>query len=249
MDYARFGKGSKTLVIIPGLNLRGVKGAAIPLAFMYRIFAKDYTVYIFDRKADIPEGFTVEDIANDVALAMNALEISSADIFGVSQGGMIAQYLALNHPQLVNKLVLGVTLSRQNETVKKVVGGWIKMSENHEYDQMVTDMLKNMYSEAYIKKYRWLLPLMSKISRPKDFGRFIILAKACLTCDTYDSLERIKCPVLVLGAKEDKIVTGAASEEIAEKLNCEIYMYEKLGHSAYEEAPDFNDRIMAFLKD
>lgn len=48
MDYAVFGRGSKALVIIPGLSLRDVKGSAVPLALMYRGFAKDYTVYVSD---------------------------------------------------------------------------------------------------------------------------------------------------------------------------------------------------------
>ena len=43
------------------------------------------------------------------------------------------------------------------------------------------------------------------------------------------------------------MVDGIASKEIAEKLGCEIYMYEKLGHAAYEEAKDFNNRVYAFL--
>lgn len=248
MDYACFGTGKKPLVMIPGLNLRGVKGAAVSLALMYRMFAKDYRVYIFDRKTVIPEGYTVEDIAEDTATAMKMLGLANADVFGVSQGGMIAQYLAINHPELVHKLVLGVTLSRTNATVTNVINGWVRMSGNREYDALITDMLSNMYSEAYLKKYRWLLPIMSRISKPKDFSRFIILAKACLTCDTYDKLNLIQCPVLVLGGKQDKIVTGKASEEIAEKLGCEVHMYDDLGHSAYEEAKDFNSRILAFFK-
>ena len=36
--------------------------------------------------------------------------------------------------------------------------------------------------------------------------------------------------------------------EIAKKLGCQIYMYENLGHAAYEEANDFNQRVYAFLK-
>ena len=54
--------------------------------------------------------------------------------------------------------------------------------------------------------------------------------------------------MLVLGAGCDKVVTGEASEEIAEKLGCEIYMYDDLGHAAYEEAKDFNVRIIEFLR-
>jgi len=52
--------------------------------------------------------------------------ISKADIIGFSQGGMIAQYIAIDYPELVGKLVLAVTLSKQNETVQKVIGRQIQ---------------------------------------------------------------------------------------------------------------------------
>lgn len=247
MDYVTFGNGTKPLVMIPGLNVRGVKGAALSLAYMYRIFAKEYRVYVFDRKAEIPEDYTVREIAADLAEAMRMLDITNADVFGVSQGGMIAQYLAIDHPELVHKLVLGVTLSRNNDTVKQVIADWIAMTERNDFDGFVRDMLVKMYSDAYIRKYRWLLPLAAKISKPKDFKRFIILAKACLTCNAYEALDKIQCPVFVIGARQDKIVTGEASEEIAERLKCECYMYEELGHAAYEEAKDFNRKIYEFF--
>lgn len=248
MDYACFGKGNKPLIMIPGLTLKRVKGAALPLAFMYRCFVKDYRVYVFDRKEEIPEGYTVKDIADDIAYAMGALHIEKADIFGVSQGGMIAQYLALEHPRLVNKLVLAVTLSRENETVKSVIQNWIYLVEKEDYKALVSDMMNKMYSDSYLKRYSVFVPALSKVGKPKNPARFIKLAKACVTCDTYDRLGEITCPVFVIGGKQDKIVTGRASEEIAEKLGCEIYMYEELGHSAYEEAEDFNSRIKDFLE-
>ena len=248
MDYIAFGRGEKSLVIIPGLSLNRVKGAGLSLAYMYRIFAKDYRVYVFDRKEMISEGYTVREIAQDTAAAMKILRISKAYIFGVSQGGMIAQYLAIDYPELVEKLVLGVTLSKQNETVKNVVETWIQFAESGNLRSFVEDMLIKMYSSQYIKKYRMLIPLMIGMSKKADLKRFVILAKSCITCDTYKELHKIQCPVLVLGGRQDKVVTGRASEEIAEKLGCEIYMYEELGHAAYEEAKDFNQRIYQFLK-
>ena len=109
-------------------------------------------------------------------------------------------------------------------------------------------MLLKMDSPQYMKKYRMMVPLMLQMSKKADLKRFVILAESCLTCDTYEELSKIQCPTLVLGGKLDKVVTGKASEEIAEKLKCEIYMYEELGHAAYEEAKDFNKRIFVFLK-
>ena len=249
MNYITFGTGTKSLVIIQGLSTRGINGFSIPLAFMYQIFAKEYKVYLFDRRKVVEEGITVRDFAGDVAKAMDALQITGADVFGVSQGGMIAQYLAIDRPDLVHKLVLAVTLSRNNETVKSVVANWIALTEKGDFNTLVADMAVKMYSETYIKRYRLIMPLLTIYQKPKNVNRFITLAKACLTCNTYEELDKIQCPVLVMGGKEDKIVTGEASEEMAEKLGCQIYVYEKMGHAIYEEAKDFNKRVYDFLKE
>ena len=247
-DYIRFGSGKRALIMIQGLNTRGINGAALSLAYMYRIFAKEYTVYLFDRRPVVYDGITVRDMAADIASAMDALGLMNADVFGTSQGGMIAQYLAIDRPDLVRKLVLAVTLSRNNDTVKQVVGDWIEMAERGDMKRFVLDMAEKMYSETYVKKYRPIMPLLTILQKPKDVKRFVILAKSCLTCDTYDILDKIKCPTLVIGGKQDKVVSGVASEEIAEKLGCALHMYENLGHAAYEEAKDFNRRIIEFLR-
>lgn len=235
--------------MIQGLNTRGIKGAGISLAWMYRIFAKDYKVYLFDRRPDVQDGITVRDMASDIAAAMDVLGLKMADVIGVSQGGMIAQYLAIDRPDLVNKLVLAVTLCRNNDTVKAVIEHWIDVTERGDMKQLVTDMAERMYSDAYAKRYRPLLPLLAVLQKPKDIRRFMILANSCLTCNTYEELNKIQCPVFVIGGRQDKVVGSSASDEIAEKLNCSVFIYEDLGHAAYEEAKDFNKRVYEFLRD
>ena len=105
MNYITFGKGEKPLILIQGLSTRSIKGAAFSVAYMYRMFARDYKVYLFDRRENISDSITVRNLATDIAMAMDTLKITNADIFGVSQGGMIAQYLAIDRPDLVNQLV------------------------------------------------------------------------------------------------------------------------------------------------
>ena len=75
MDYITFGNGTKPLLLIQGLNTNGIKGSAVLLAYMYRIFAKDYKVYLFDRRKNLPERITVKELATDLALAMDTLGI------------------------------------------------------------------------------------------------------------------------------------------------------------------------------
>lgn len=248
MDYISFGKGNKPLILIHGLSTRGIKGLGLPLSFMYRSFAKEYKVYLFDRSKDLKKGVRIKDLAADLALAMDTFGLKKAHVVGVSLGGMIAQYLALYRPDLVTKLVLALTLSRNNDTIQKVIRNWIQLTEKGDFKSLTKDITEKTCSDSYIKRYRFLMPLLTFLQKPKDINRFIILAESCLSCDTYDDLKKIQCPVLVIGAEEDKIVTGRASIEMAKQLACELYMYKGLGHSATFEAKDFNQRIYDFLK-
>ena len=247
MDYAAFGQGRKPVVLIPGLSLRRLRGSGLMLAKMYKPLCKDFRVVVFDRRDEIFEGITAADFADDIAEGMDALGIKRAHITGISQGGMIAQYLALRHPEKTARLVLGVTLCRPNGTIREAIGRWTELISTGDMKGFLNDMLHRCYSDAYIKKYEHIMPVLARFVDTVPPDRFVTLAKSCLTCDTYDRLGEIRSPVLVLGGRRDKVVSPQASEEIAEKLGCELYMYEKLGHSAYEEAPDFNKRINDFL--
>ena len=251
MDYVSFGKGSKNLVMIPGGGdgLTTVRGLAVPMAISYRMFADEYKVYMFSRKNRLKEGYSTRNMADDLAEAMRKLVISKAMVLGVSQGGMIAQYLAIDHPDLVEKLVLAVTLSKQNDTVKQALGDWLEFAKQGNHKGLMIDTAEKSYSENYLRKYRLIYPILGLIGKPKNYERFLIQINSCLSHDAYGELEKIKCPVLVIGGRQDKIVTGEASEEIAEKLGCEIYMYDDLGHAAYEEAEDFNERVLEFFKE
>lgn len=248
-DYITFGRGKKNLVMIQGLNTNGIKGMALPLAFMYRIFSKNYRVFVFDRRKEVREGITVRDMASDIAEAMDSLGIKKADIIGVSQGGMIAQYLAIERPELVEKLVLAVTVSRNNPVVTDVILKWTELTEKRAYRELVSDMAEKMYSEEYMKRYRPLLPLLTAVQKPKDPERFVILAKSCLTCDSFPELEKISCPVLVIGGRRDAVTGNNTREDFSRIPGAEIFIYENLGHAAYEEAKDFNKRVYSFLSE
>lgn len=248
IDYITFGKGEKPLVMIQGLNTNGIKGSGLALALMYRIFTKGgFKVYLFDKRPEITENTTVREMAADIAEAMDLLEIKNAYILGVSQGGMTAQYLAIDRPDLVAKLALAVTLSRNNETVVSVINNWVSLTKKGDYRGLVSDMAEKIYSENYLKKYRPLLPLLTLVQKPKKPERFINEALSCLSCNTYDELEKIKCPTLVIGGKQDKIVGENAAMEIADKLDIECSIYEDFGHAVYEEAADFNAEILNFF--
>lgn len=251
MDYVSFGKGSNTLIMLPGLGdgLTTVKGMAVLMAGLYRSFAKDYTVYVFSRRNNLTAGTSTRDMANDQARAMNILGIKKAYILGISQGGMIAQYLAIDHPDLVEQLILAVTSSRPNELMQNIIEKWMILAEQKDYKSLIINTAEKSYSDKYLNKHRFFYPLLGYVGKPKDFSRFLIQAKSCINHNTYSELEKISCPTLVIGGKCDKIVGIAASQEMSQKIEaCKLLIYDTLGHGAYEEAKDFCNQVMDFFQ-
>lgn len=249
MDYVAFGRGTETLVMLPGLGdgLRTVRGMAATFALQFRQLGRRFRVYSFSRKRVLREGSTTADFADDLARAMEALGISGATVLGVSQGGMIAQWLTLRHPQLVKRLILCVTLSRQNAVMQGVVPRWIEWGEQGDFRRIFIDTAERYYTEAYLKRMRWMLPLAARLSRPEDPQRFLIQARACLTHDAYAELPRIACPTLVMGGGLDAIVGTEAAGEIAGQIaGCEIRIWPEYGHALNDEAKDFQRCIVDF---
>lgn len=251
MNYVSFGRGKKNAVILPGLSdgLQNVKGKARLLSGSYKKFFDDFTVYMFSRRNDLPAGHTIKDMASDQAAAIRALGIAPACVLGVSQGGMIAQYLAINFPELVGRLVLAVTAPGLNDTIRGCLKDWKKYAENGDHKALMIDTAEKSYSPAKLKKYRKLYPLLGLIGKPKSYDRFLANANAILGFDARDELDKIACPTLILGGDIDATVGTDAAGELHDLIaGSSIHIYNGLGHAAYEEAPDFYDRIFGFFR-
>lgn len=108
MAYDVSGQG-EPLVLIMGLG--GTRGSWV---FQKRAFSKHFRVITFDSrgigKSDKPsEPFTLKTMADDTVGLMNHLNIAKAHVLGVSHGGRVAQEVAIDYPDRVNKLVLAST--------------------------------------------------------------------------------------------------------------------------------------------
>ena len=112
----------------------------------------------------------------------------------------------------------------------------LALGNNKDNNWLSTDL-------EYVKKYKWLLPFLTSTMKRISLNRFIKHAKACLTCNTYERLQEIKCPVYVIGGKKDQVVTYEGTNEISDLLQCESYYYAQYGHSLYEEAKDYHKRV------
>ena len=249
MYYVSFGDGSRNLVVLPGLSdgLATVKGKAILLSRPYKKFFQDYTVYMFSRKNDMPEGYSIRDMASDQVLAMKTLKIDKACLLGVSQGGMISQYIAIDHPQMVEKLILAVTAPYANDVAKDAVSSWIDMAERKDHTALLVDTAERMYSEDYLRKNRRYFPLIAKFTKPSSYDRFMKNALAILAFDARAELSHISCPTLIISGDDDRTVGNDAAYELKKGISdSELFIYKGLGHGLFEEAKDFYDRIFEF---
>lgn len=247
MNYLKFGTGDKTLVMLPGLSVKSVllMGDAVKNAF--RAYDKDYTIYLIDRREDVPPVYTVADMARDTAEKMKELGLEDVCLFGASQGGMMAMLIAAWYPELVHKLVLGSTAAKISDLGNSVIGGWVSLAEKRDGAALYLDFLKKVYPTYLFDKFKDVFIATGKSVTDEEFARFIIIAEGAVDFDATSELDNIKCPVLVVGSEDDAVLGSAPSYDIARRLGCRIHMYKDYGHDCYDTAPDFRDRMFNFF--
>ncbi|MBQ6971968.1 MAG: alpha/beta hydrolase [Synergistaceae bacterium] len=253
MDYFRFGKGNRTLVILPGISVKSVMNYAGAIEESYRLLAEDFTVCVMDRRKDIPARYSVCDMAGDTAEALRALGLSRVCVFGASQGGMMAMKLAADNPGLVDCMILGSTSAQVTpEQYSAVFGGFVRLAEEGNAEALSLAFGEAVYPREVFAQSRELLVESAKTVTPEDLSRFVIMTEGMRGFDVTDGLRKITCPVLVIGSYSDKVFGGDASVRIMELLGgrpgCELFMYDGYGHAAYDTAPDYRERMMNFLR-
>lgn len=251
MDYFKFGRGEKTLVILPGLSVQSVMGSADAVADAYQILTDDFTIYLFDRRKELPASYSIHEMAQDTAEAMRVLGLENVCLFGTSQGGMIAMDIAINHPELVQKLVLGSTSACVTEENYGTVEEWIRLAKAGDATELYLAFGDAVYPREVFEQYRELLADAAKTVTPDELNRFIILAEGMKGFNVTDDLSKIACPVLTIGSADDQVLGADATAQIAERLkdrpDFEMYMYDGYGHAAYDTAPDYKERLLRFL--
>lgn len=252
MRFFRFGTGKKTLVILPGLSIQSVMGAADAIAAAYQPIEEAYTIYVFDRRLDLPSPYTMRDMARDTAEAFRALGLKDVCLFGASQGGMIALVIAIEHPELVRKMVLGSTSARVQEEQYRVLEEWVRLAEKGDRESLYLAFGREIYPPAVFGQFRSALVEAAGTVTDEDLARFITLAEGTKGFDVVQELDKIRCPVLAIGDFEDEVLDSDATMEIAEKLDVRpdfrLYMYIGYGHAAFDTAPDYKERILRFFE-
>lgn len=254
MYYEEHGKG-EPLILIMGITARGEiweKHVAL-WQTRFRCIAPDNRgVGLTDKP---PGPYTSAMMADDFDGLMEALGIAQARMVGCSMGSIIAQQLALRHPDRVRSMVLMCPWARCDRYTREVF-------------QHLVDAKERLYPEQFIRHIQLLI--FSKRSWDNDEfhqqmldGRLQTVldpvpqplhglqaqAAACMEHNVLDELSRIQCPCLVLDGTEDAFTPTWMSEEIAKRIpQCDLHLYDGAGHAFHwEYVEDFNPRVLKWL--
>ena len=251
VDYVTFGTGNQPLVIIPGLGdgLQTVKGMAMPFSITYRVLAERYKIYVFSRINELRQGYTTRDMAADVAEAMETLNLDTAYVMGISQGGMIAQWLVVDFPERVQRLILTVTTAKPSQLARERIEYWQKLSQSGNFKHLMLDIAKHSYTQKSYQKWRLLYNVMGIFGHIKDKQRIDIQSVSCLKHDSLDFLEKINCPTLIIGAEKDDVLGVDDSLELHQHIkDNQLTILPECGHALYEQNKDFQKRVLVFLE-
>lgn len=251
MNFFRFGKGEKTMVILPGLSVQSVMESAEAVANEYDIMTDDFTVYVFDRRSALPSEYSVYDMARDTAEAIQWLGLHDVYLFGASQGGMMAMEIAIGYPALVAKLALGSTTSHVKDKQYRQMKQWIDLAKNKDSVGLYLAFGEKLYPPTLFAQYEKMLAAAGETVTEDELARFVILAQGTKGFDVSGCLHEMQCPVLVIGSSDDAVVGGDATVDIVNQIGdrpeVESYMYTGYGHAAYDTAPDYRQRLYDFF--
>ncbi len=262
--YEEHGSGDPLLLIM-GL-------AADSTAWLFQVpdFAKHYRTIVFDnrgvgRSSKPPGPYTIHQMADDTAALLDVMRITRTHVVGVSMGGMIAQELALRHPQRVRGLVLACTypepdaeIERQREFSVAQFGGRITTSGEMRIDVSALDpmaffqhLLPSVFNPDFIATQ--LPKLMELFGGALQYGFSLeaILGQvaAVMSHKATDRLHQITSPTLVITGDADRLVPPANSDILAKHIpGARLVKVAGGSHGFNFETPEiFNREVLDFL--
>jgi len=255
VPYARLSDKGPALVIFTGSELEHVPPTKMTqqgfLIGLKRL-TQQFSVYLMSRKQNLPRGYSAKDMSDDFAAMIRADIGTPVHIMGMSSGGSSAMHLAVDHADLVNKLVLAMTGYRLNANGKEVATIWrdLALAENWPalYQRMGVDVAEGATPE-------WVTRLMMKLfgrlllGKPRSSLDFAIVLDSDIDLDVADKLPRISAPTLVIGGANDPFYGADMIRETAKLIpNAELCLIEGGGHAVVKtQTKVFEDRLLKFL--
>lgn len=206
--------------------------------------------------SDKPTGdYTSAMMADDQAGLLRELGIAKARVVGVSMGSIIAQQLAIRHPDLVQSTVLMCPWARCDNYAKGIfnlmMNAKAKFSteEFMEFIQLLIFAKETWDDESSYKEFFEVRTEAANDSNPQPLHGLVGQAVACIEHNVVDQLGEINCPSLVIGGENDMFTPKWMANEVASGIpNSELHLYPGAGHAFHwERIDDFNPRMRDWL--
>jgi pimeloyl-ACP methyl ester carboxylesterase len=236
----------------PLLMIMGLGGTLDFWQFQTPVMARTHRVAIYDNRgmgqSDKPAGpYTVPMLADDAVAILDAAGFDRAHVLGMSMGGMIAQELALRHPDRIGALMLACTYAKPD--AKLTASGPVDIKAVAPKDLFKFMMSVVLSPEFIAREKEWLRALRDKALPSFVVEGFMAQLAATMKHDTTAQLANITAPTLVITGSADKLIPPSASRVIAGLIpDAKLVSLEGGSHGFNVEMPDrFNDEILRFL--
>jgi pimeloyl-ACP methyl ester carboxylesterase len=153
----------------------------------------------------------------------------------------------------VRRLALGSTASDVRGARYRRIAEWIGLARKKDAVGLYLAFGAAIYPPAVFEKYRGVLVRIGETVTEEELERFIILAEGTKDFFVTDRLVGIRCPVFVIGSRDDAVLGPDAAAEIAghvpDEPGCQTYIYDGYGHAAFDTAPDYREKLLHFFSD
>jgi pimeloyl-ACP methyl ester carboxylesterase len=224
--------------------------------FQLNGLADHYRLTAFDNRGagrtPMPDGpVTVEAMADDAAGVLRGLDIGSAHVAGFSGGSVIAQELAIRHPELVRSLVLQSTWAAPDTYLRTWGRGIRWLSESAPSEREFLEMFfldiytARAHNEGLVDQMIEEVLAFPHPQAPEDMQRFL---DAFMEHDTSELLPGVTAPTLVLAGGRDSTSRPELCRQVADLIpGARFEVMEDEAHQPFQEVPDeWNARVAAF---
>ncbi|HET7876961.1 MAG TPA: alpha/beta fold hydrolase [Methylomirabilota bacterium] len=227
-------------------------------AFQVPAFANEFRVVALDNRgvgqSEVPDvPYTIAGMASDTARLLDHLGIHRAHLCGASMGGMIAQEIALGHPDRVLTLQLHCTLARPDAYGALLVDGILRakaVCSREDFARVILPWLVSRKTMAERSEFAQLfIEQAVKYPYPTSLAGLTRQAEAIGGHDTLERLGQIRVPALITTGAEDILVPPRFSRELHARIaGSELVEIPGAAHLHFmEEFQAFNDACLAFL--
>lgn len=254
MAYETHGSGEALLLI------NGLGGDRAEWLFQVPAFAARFRVVAFDNRgagaSETPPGpYSTAQMADDAARLLDVLAIDRAHVLGVSLGGMIAQEVALRHPERIRALVLACTAPGGEGAVHPAPEALAAFARSPAADREVEirRALPYLYSERYRRERPAEIEafVRRRVAAAASVDGHAWQLAAAVGHSAWDRLAKIRAPTLVIAGEDDRLVSAENSRRIAGRIpRAKLVLLPGAPHRFFAESADaFNREVLSFLRE